>query len=137
MTTAITTGLADTGLLVCLVMAVQPGHHDQKTAGRDTAVADSRGDPAADLAGLRPASTPPAAPSAASSAGARTPTPDGATSRTLSPTTSVSRSAAPRSHATSPLAGRIRPKSTYCGVATAYKAGVGTARAPTVQATTC
>ncbi|MFK8905989.1 expansin EXLX1 family cellulose-binding protein [Streptomyces sp. YS-3] len=110
-------------------MAVQRGGHDhQGTTGRDTAVADSRGglppiSPTSPGSKLSPA--PPAGPSATSSAGTKSPTPDRAPSRTASPTTSGPPSAAPRSPATSPLAGRIRPRSTYRGVATVYRAGVG------------
>ncbi|MEV6684800.1 expansin EXLX1 family cellulose-binding protein [Streptomyces sp. NPDC051130] len=54
--------------------------------------------------------------------------PAGATSPTAAPSTSAAPPAPASPHgttATASLAGRIRPKTTYQGVATAYKAGVG------------
>ncbi|MFD9482617.1 expansin EXLX1 family cellulose-binding protein [Streptomyces sp. NPDC059991] len=118
-----TTGLVVTGLLVCLVMTMQPD--GKKDAGRATAVTDSQGSPPPTSPGKKPSSPP--APSATPSAGARTPTSAGATSPTVSPTTSAAPPSAStqRAPATSSLAGRIRPKSTRKGVATVYKAGVG------------
>ncbi|MEV6551067.1 expansin EXLX1 family cellulose-binding protein [Streptomyces sp. NPDC051597] len=116
------TALVVTGLLVCLVMTLQPD--GRGTTGRNTAVADSRGAPSPTSPGDEHSPASPAAPSTTSSPGTRTPTP-GATSRTASPTTSAPPSASPSRPTTASVAGRIRPRRTYRGVATVYKAGVG------------
>ncbi|MFF8382078.1 expansin EXLX1 family cellulose-binding protein [Streptomyces kanasensis] len=122
-----TTGLAVTGLLVCLVMTMQADPREDAGRAPATAVADAQ-------TGLPPASpddkpdtASPPAPSTSPSAGAGTPAPSGTTSRTASPTTSAAPSptSPKRPAATSPLTGRIRPEVTHQGVATVYQAGDG------------
>ncbi|MGW5849908.1 expansin EXLX1 family cellulose-binding protein [Streptomyces sp. NPDC055254] len=96
-------------------------------AGQVTAVADSQGGLPPTSPGEKSSTASPSASSATPSAGARTPAPAGAASAPATPSTSAASSSASRqgAAAASPLTGRIRPKSAYRGVATAYKAGVG------------
>lgn len=120
-------GLVVTGLLVCLVMTMQPDREEDAARPAATAVANShRGLPPASPGG-KPATASPPARSVAPSADAGTPTSAGATSPTASPATSAApSSASPQKAAATPsLAGRIRPGTVYQGVATAYEAGVG------------
>lgn len=113
-----TAGLVVTGLVVCLVMTMQSDRKEDAGRAPATAVANSE-------------ETPPTSPgqkSSTPSPSASSPTPSAdATTPKASPSPSASRSSAsPRTApATSSLAGRIRPKVTYPGVATVYKAGVG------------
>lgn len=118
------TGLIVTGLLVCLVMTMQPDRKEDAGQAAATAVANSQETLPPASPGHEPSSASPSA--SASSTASATPS-AGATTPKASP----SRSAAPSSVSprkapvtTSP-AGRIRPKVTYPGVATVYKAGVG------------
>lgn len=117
-----TTGLIGTGLLVCLVMTMQPDRKEDAEPAAATAVANSQETlPSASL-GHKPSSASPSATSTSSvtpSAGPTTPK--------ASPSRSAARSSAsPRkAPVTTSLAGRIRPKVTYPGVATVYQAGVG------------
>ncbi|QGZ47148.1 hypothetical protein GPZ77_00840 [Streptomyces sp. QHH-9511] len=122
-----TTGLVVTGLLVCLVMTMQSDRKEEAGRAPATAVAESQGSLPPTPPGKKPPTASPSASSVAPSAGARTPTPARATPPNASPTTSAATtSASPqRTAPTSSLAGRIRPKSTYQGVATVYQAGVG------------
>lgn len=114
-----TTGLAVTGLLVCLVMTMHPDRKEDAGSGTATAVANSRETHPPASPGHKPSSPSPSAASAPPKAGAATP--KASPSRAKAPS-SVSPRKAP---ATTSLAGRIRPKVTYPGVATVYKAGVG------------
>ena len=118
-----TTGLIVTGLLVGLVMTMQPDRKEDAGQAASTAVAGS------------PETFPPASPRHEPSSASPSPSPS-ATSATPSAGStpakaSPSRSAAPSSVSprkapvTTSLAGRIRPRTTYQGVATVYKAGVG------------
>lgn len=108
------------GLLVCLVVAMKPDRKADEGQARATSVAEYKGTAAPTSPGRKP-STP--SPSAAS--------PSVSTSAPATPTTSASASPArsparPRTGPATPsLAGRIRPKTTYRGVATVYRAGVG------------
>ncbi|KUO15510.1 hypothetical protein AQJ91_40910 [Streptomyces dysideae] len=114
-----TAGLVVTGLLVCLVMTMQSDRKEDAGRAPATAVANS-GETLLPTSPGQKSSTPsPSLSSATPSASATTPK--------ASPTPSASpSSASPRTApATSSLAGRIRPKATYQGVATVYKAGVG------------
>lgn len=120
------TGLLVAGLLLCLAMTMQP---DGKAGGgRATAVVDAQEGRPPTSPGEKSSSASPSASSAPLSASARPPMPAGATSPTAAPSTSAAPPAPASPHgtpATASLAGRIRPKTTYQGVATAYKAGVG------------
>ncbi|WP_405853997.1 RlpA-like double-psi beta-barrel domain-containing protein [Streptomyces sp. NBC_01515] len=116
-----TTGLIVTGLLVCLVMTMQPDRKEDAGPAA-TAVANSQETLPAASPGRKLSSTSPSATSTSSVTPSAGPT---------TPKASASRSAARASASprkapvtTSP-AGRIRPKTTYQGVATVYKAGVG------------
>ena len=117
-----TTGLIVTGLLVCLVMTMQPGRKEDAGPAAATAVANSQGTLPSASPGRKPSSASPSATSTSSvtpSAGPTTPK--------ASPSRSAARSSATPRQApvTTSLAGRIRPKVSYPGVATVYKAGVG------------
>jgi len=114
-----TAGLVVTGLLVCLVMTMQPDRKEDAGRASATAVANSQETLRPTSPGQRPSGASPSAVSATPSASATTPKASATTSAAPS-------SASPRTApATSSLAGRIRPKVTYRGVATVYKAGVG------------
>ncbi|MGW3939406.1 expansin EXLX1 family cellulose-binding protein [Streptomyces phaeochromogenes] len=119
-----TTGLIVTGLLVGLVMAMQPDRKEDVGSAAATAVANSQETLPSASPGRKPSSASPSA--SASSTASATPSAS-ATPAKASP----SRSAAPskvsprKAPVTTSLAGRIRPKVTYPGVATVYKAGVG------------
>lgn len=116
-----TTGLIVTGLLVCLVMTMQPDRKADAGSAAATAVANSQETLPPASPGHKPssASPSPSATSATPSAGAAT--------EKASPSSSAAPSSASPGKAptTASLAGRIRPKVTYPGVATVYKAGVG------------
>ncbi|WP_329557328.1 expansin EXLX1 family cellulose-binding protein [Streptomyces sp. NBC_00696] len=117
-----TTGLIVTGLLVCLVMTMQPDRKEDAGPAVATAVANSQGTFASASPGRKPSSASPSATSTTSvtpSAGSTTP--KASPSRPAAPS-SVSPRKAP---VTTSLAGRIRPQVGYPGVATVYKAGVG------------
>ncbi|MCD9873345.1 expansin EXLX1 family cellulose-binding protein [Streptomyces guryensis] len=117
-----TTGLAVTALLVCLVMAIQPDRKENAAAAAATAVADSQHAHPPASPGHQPSTPSPSATSAS---------PKPSATPKASPSPSKARSGSPSSAsprtapATTPLAGRIRPKVTYPGVATVYQAGVG------------
>ncbi|WP_406131582.1 expansin EXLX1 family cellulose-binding protein [Streptomyces sp. NBC_00989] len=116
-----TTGLIVTGLLVGLVMTMQPDRKEDAGPAVATAVANSQGSLPAASPGRKPSSASPSATSSSSvtsSAGSTTPK--------ASPSRSAASKVSPRkAPVTTSLAGRIRPKVTYPGVATVYKAGVG------------
>ncbi|MDQ0946827.1 expansin (peptidoglycan-binding protein) [Streptomyces phaeochromogenes] len=113
-----TTGLVVTGLLVCLVMTMQPDRKEQAGRAPATAVANSQETHPPTSPGTKPSTPSPSAVSGSPSAGTATPK--------ASATSSAPSSASPRkAPATSSQAGRIRPKDTYQGVATVYEAGVG------------
>ncbi|MDW4904226.1 expansin EXLX1 family cellulose-binding protein [Streptomyces sp. ADMS] len=105
---------------------MQPDGNDDAGPAPATAVANSQESLPPTSPARKPVKAPPSAASATPSAGATTPS-AGATISSASATTSAApTSASPRkAPATSSLAGRIRPKNTYPGVATVYKAGVG------------
>lgn len=112
--------LVAAGLLVCLVVAMKPDRKADEGQASATAVAEYKGTAAPTSPGRKP-STP--SPSAASPSARTSPAATPKTSPTASPARS---SARPRTGpVTTSLAGRIRPKTTYQGVATVYKAGVG------------
>jgi expansin len=116
-----TTGLAVAGLLVCLVMTIHPGHKEDTASAAATAVTNAH-PPASP--GHQPSSTP--SPSASPSPKAGASKKPKASPSKRAATAPKPSSASPRTApATSSLAGRIRPKITYPGVATVYKAGVG------------
>jgi expansin (peptidoglycan-binding protein) len=113
-----TAGLVVTGLLVCLVMTMQPDREEEAGRAPATAVANSQETHPPTSPGKKKSPTPsPSEVSASPSAGAK--------KRKASPSPSPSSASPRKAPATSSLAGRIRPKSTYQGVATVYKAGVG------------
>ncbi|WP_369227074.1 expansin EXLX1 family cellulose-binding protein [Streptomyces sp. R39] len=114
-----TAGLVVTGLLVCLVMTRQPDRDEDAGRAAATAVADSHETLPPASPGQKPATPTPSPSSPTPSAGAAKPK--------AAATTSAARSSATPRTAPAPtsLAGRIRPKVTYQGVATVYKAGVG------------
>lgn len=115
-------GLVVTGLLVCLVMTMQPDRKEDAGRAPATAVANSQEALPSASPGQKSSTPSPSATSATPSAGA-TKTPKASAGKsTPRPSASTREAQAP---ATSSLAGRIRPQSTYQGVATVYKAGVG------------
>lgn len=120
--TGTTAALIVAGLLAWLVVAVQPGSKTE--AGRASATAT----PVAASQKTRPPASPgqkpsTASPSAASPSATASPT---ASKASATPSKGARSSAAPReAPVTTSLAGRIRPKATYQGVATVYKAGTG------------
>lgn len=117
-----TTGLVVTGLLVCLVMTMLPDREDDAGRGAATAVANSQEThPPASPGKTLPTPSPSAVSASPSASAKNKKKPKASPSPSPSPS-----SAAPReAPATVPSGGRIRPKSTYQGVATVYKAGVG------------
>jgi expansin (peptidoglycan-binding protein) len=117
-----TTGLIAAGLLVSLVMTMQPDRKGDAGSAAATAVAGSQEALAPTSPGQKPASASPSATSTTSATpSASATTPKASPSRSAAPS-----SASPRkAPVTTSLAGRIRPKVTYPGVATVYKAGVG------------
>lgn len=116
-------GLVVTGLLVRLVMTVQPDRKEDAGRAPATAVANSQEALPSASPGQKSSTPSPSATSATPSAGA-TKTPKASEGKST-PRPSASTREAQAPPATSSLAGRIRPKSTYQGVATVYKAGVG------------
>lgn len=113
-----TTGLVVTGLVVCLVMTMQPDREDNAGSRTATAVADSQETQPPASPGKKKSPTPsPSEVSASPSAKAKKPK--------ASPSPSPSTAAPRKAPATAPSGGRIRPGTTYQGVATVYKAGVG------------
>ncbi|WP_328760006.1 MULTISPECIES: expansin EXLX1 family cellulose-binding protein [Streptomyces] len=116
-----TTGLVVTGLLVCLAMAMQPDRKEDAGRAPATTVANSQEtDPPALPEKKKSSPTPsPSKVSASPSAGAKKP------KASASPSGTPSSTSPGKTFTTSSLAGRIRGKVTYPGVATVYKAGVG------------
>ena len=111
-------GLVVTGLVVCLVMTTQSDRKEDAGRAPATAVAALEGTPPQTSPGRKPSSPSPSSSPTPSASAAK---PKAAPTPSASPS-----SAAPRTApATSSLAGRIRPRATYQGVATVYKAGVG------------
>ncbi|MGJ5798870.1 RlpA-like double-psi beta-barrel domain-containing protein [Streptomyces europaeiscabiei] len=116
-----TTGLVVTGLLVCLVMAMQPDREDKDGSAAATSVANSQATRPPASAGKKKSPTPsPSEVSGSPSTKAKKPKKP-STSPSPSPSTAARREA-PAAPASS---GRIRPQVTNQGVATVYKAGVG------------
>lgn len=118
-----TVAVAAVGLLVSLVIALRPGSEPDTVRTAAGAAAGTR--PSAPRTAHQPAPAPKpstASPSSPSSA-ARTPT---ATAKPARPSPATTRSSAPRpASGTAPLAGRIKPGTTYTGVATHYEAKDG------------
>ncbi|MFE3036577.1 expansin EXLX1 family cellulose-binding protein [Streptomyces canus] len=118
-----TAALASTAVLAYLVMALLPGHK-----------VDAGPAAATPLVTTQPKATGTASPSATPSPSA-SPSSSPSASRSASPkATTATKAAKPspkgtqkssRGSTTPPSAGRIRPNTTYKGVATAYEAGVG------------
>ncbi|MEU4466099.1 expansin EXLX1 family cellulose-binding protein [Streptomyces sp. NPDC024017] len=115
-------GLVVTGLIVCLVMTMQPDRKEDAGPAPATAVANSQGALPSASPEQKSSTPSPSATSATPSAGAGKTPKASAGKSTPRPSASTREAQAP---ATSFLTGRIRPKSTYQGVATVYKAGVG------------
>ncbi|MEV0912146.1 expansin EXLX1 family cellulose-binding protein [Streptomyces hokutonensis] len=114
-----TTGLIVTGLLVGLVMTMQPDRKEDAGPAAATAVANSRETLPAGSPGHSASPSTTSTSSVTPSAGPTTP--KASPSRSATPA-----SASPRkAPVTTSPAGRIRPKVTYPGVATVYQAGVG------------
>ncbi|WTL79424.1 expansin EXLX1 family cellulose-binding protein [Streptomyces sp. NBC_01518] len=107
------------GLAVCLIMTNQSGPQPGAAGAAATAVTNAQETHPSASPTTKSSTPSPSAVSASPSASATTPKP--------SPSRSAARpSASPRSApVTTSLAGRIRPRTTYQGVATVYKAGVG------------
>lgn len=119
-----TTGLVVTGLLVCLVMAMQPDREDKAGSAAATSVANSQATRPPASAGKKKSPTPsPSEVSGSPSTKAKKPKKPKKPSKSSSPSPST---AAPREAPAAPASsGRIRPQVTNQGVATVYKAGVG------------
>ncbi|MGX1912773.1 expansin EXLX1 family cellulose-binding protein [Streptomyces phaeochromogenes] len=114
-----TTGLVVTGLLVCLVMTMQPDRKEHAGRAPATAVANSQETHPPTSPGKKSSTPSPSAVSGSPSAGATSP------KASATPSAAPSSAAPRKAPATSSQAGRIRPKGTYQGVATVYEAGVG------------
>ncbi|MFJ1610630.1 expansin EXLX1 family cellulose-binding protein [Streptomyces sp. NPDC088253] len=115
-----TTGLVVTGLLVCVAMAMQPDRKEDAGRAPATTVANSQETDPPVLPEKKKSPTPsPSKVSASPSAGAKKP------KASASPSGRPSSTSPGKTFTTSSLAGRIRGKVTYPGVATVYKAGVG------------
>ncbi|MFE1836802.1 expansin EXLX1 family cellulose-binding protein [Streptomyces sviceus] len=120
-----TAGLVVTGLLVCLAIALQPDRKDDAGRAAATAVADSQeSGPSSSPTGSKSPTPSPskvsAAPKAKAKSKAKVP------KASVSPSATKPSSASPgKASTTSSLAGRIRGKVTYPGVATVYAAGDG------------
>ncbi|GGN51443.1 hypothetical protein GCM10011579_007290 [Streptomyces albiflavescens] len=112
-----TVALAAAGVVAALVMALLP---DRGADGASVAVARAAGTPAK-------ATPPTAAPSSTGTPTATgTPTPKASeNTRSERPSAASTPRAAPTTSTTASSAGRIRPGTTYQGVATAYEAGDG------------
>ncbi|MFI0508458.1 expansin EXLX1 family cellulose-binding protein [Streptomyces sp. WSLK1-5] len=119
---ATSSGLAVTALLACLVVVMQPDRKEDTASAAATAVTDSRQTPPPPTTPEDKSSSPsPSATSASPKASASTPKASRSSSAAPPPSSASPRTAP----ATTSLAGRIRPKVTYPGVATVYEAGVG------------
>ena len=117
-----TTGLIVTGLLVGLVMTMQPDRKADAGPAAAAAVANSQETLPSASPRRKPSSASPSATSTSSVTPSAGPTtPKASPSRSAAPTLASPRKAP----VTTSPAGRIRPKVTYPGVATVYKAGVG------------
>ena len=114
-----TAGLVVTGLLVCLVMTMRPDRDEDAGRAPATAVANSQETHPPTSPGKKSSAPSPSAGSASPSASATTP------EASASPSASPSSASPRKAPTTSSLAERVRPKRTYQGVATVYKAGVG------------
>ncbi|WP_406117971.1 expansin EXLX1 family cellulose-binding protein [Streptomyces sp. NBC_00989] len=116
-----TTGVIVTGLLVCLVMTMQPDRKEDAGQATATAVTNAQETLPSASPGHEPSSASPS-PSATSA----TPSASGTLAKASPPRSAAASKVSPRkAPVTTSLAGRIRPKVTYPGVATVYKAGVG------------
>ncbi|WP_313905420.1 expansin EXLX1 family cellulose-binding protein [Streptomyces sp. SLBN-31] len=117
-----TVAVTAAGVLACLVMALLPGH--KVDAGPATATPLVTTQPkSADTAGSASVSATPRRSSSPSASGSASP------KTTESPkaakSTAKGQQKTSRGSSTPPTAGRIRPNTSYQGVATAYAAGVG------------
>ncbi|MDH6565229.1 expansin (peptidoglycan-binding protein) [Streptomyces sp. SAI-117] len=114
--------LATAGVLTFLVIALLPSH---KVDGKPTAAATllTTQPKAAETAGTASASATPSPSASLSASGSATPRVT-ATSKAAKPS-QKSTPTSSRGSTTSVSAGRIRPNTSYQGVATAYEAGVG------------
>lgn len=110
--------LTTAGLLFYLVTAMLPGPKAGAGAGADVAA------PAATPAGAAPSAPTSPAPPAASSHAAAPPSATAAATTAATPTPSA-KETPPAASTPAPSAGRIRPGTTYKGVATAYAAADG------------
>ncbi|WP_369244500.1 expansin EXLX1 family cellulose-binding protein [Streptomyces sp. R41] len=117
--TGTTAALIIAGLLVWLVVTMQPDSKTDARRATATPVADSQKTLPPTSPGQKPSTASPSPASATGTASATTPK---ASATTSTPQSSATPRRAP---ATASLAGRIRPKVTYQGVATVYKAGTG------------
>ncbi|MEW2609565.1 expansin EXLX1 family cellulose-binding protein [Streptomyces sp. NPDC047880] len=119
----LTVAAAAVGLLVSLVIALRPGGEPDTV--RTAAQAATGAWPAAPPATHPTPSAPKSSKSSKASKAPRVPAP-AATTRSARPSPAATRSSAPRPvSGTAPLAGRIKPGTTYNGVATHYDAKDG------------
>ncbi|MFD9376346.1 expansin EXLX1 family cellulose-binding protein [Streptomyces sp. NPDC059999] len=122
-----TTALTTAGILVCLVMAMLPG--PKAEVGADVAApaaTQAEAAPSTPTSPAPPMDSSHAAATATATATAATATPTATAVGTTTAAPQPSAKATPRAAAgTAPSAGRIRPGTTYKGVATAYAAGDG------------
>ncbi|WP_051790232.1 expansin EXLX1 family cellulose-binding protein [Streptomyces sp. NRRL S-1022] len=115
-------GLVSTALLAYLVVAMRPGHRADAQPAAAASVTTPR--TGATTATRSSAPSPAASTASATPAGSPTPTPAAATATTKPSSTRTPQPPRTASGTTS-LAGRIRPGTTYRGVATSYQAGNG------------
>jgi expansin len=117
-----TVALASAGVLAYLVMALIPGHKVDAGPAAATPLVTTQPKAAGTAGTASPSATPSpsASPSASGSASPKATT----TTKAAKPSPKGTQKSS-RTSTTPPSAGRIRPNTSYQGVATAYEAGVG------------
>ncbi|SEC33264.1 Peptidoglycan-binding domain-containing protein, expansin [Streptomyces sp. 3213] len=116
-----TAALTVTGVLAYLLMAMFPGHKVDAGPAAATPLVTTQ-PKAVGADGTASATATPSPSASASASGSATPK---ATATPKTPKASATRTQKSTRSTTSPSAGRIRPNTSYQGVATAYEAGVG------------
>lgn len=117
-----TVALTATSVLVYLVVALLPGHKVDAGPASATPLLTTQPEVAATAGTASPSATP--SPSASPSA-SRSATPKATAAGKAAKPSPKGAQKSSRTSTTAPSAGRIRPNTSYQGVATAYEAGVG------------
>ncbi|MFJ6793115.1 expansin EXLX1 family cellulose-binding protein [Streptomyces sp. NPDC091268] len=126
LTTGAAVAVTAAGLLVCLVTAMRPGSHDPDGAtGSGPALGANAAAPAVSGGQATPSASP-SSPESSPAGSSPGPSPTTAGPATPAAPGPSAKAATPKSGpGAAPSAGRIRPGTTYPGVATAYAAGDG------------